>query len=339
LAAQLQSWEQPVYRVAQVSRWVYHDLVADVAHMTNLPTQLRQQLDAKFTLLPCRPLEELESEDGETRKSLLELSDGETIESVLMLYEQRRTACVSTQVGCPIGCAFCATGQSGFRRNLSTGEIVGQALHLARTARTQAPAAAERPLTNIVYMGMGEPLLNYESVWRSILLLTDAEAFGLGARHITISTAGVVPGIRRLATERLQVGLAISLHATDDALRDTLVPLNRRYPIHDVLRAAAYYVERSGRRVTIEYALIADINDSAEQAGRLVELLGGLPTHVNIIPANPTEASPYQPSTRSRVDAFVAIVEGRGIPCTVRLRRGIDVLAGCGQLRSRRETK
>jgi 23S rRNA (adenine2503-C2)-methyltransferase len=251
-----------------------------------------------------------------------------------MLYERRRTACISTQVGCPIRCDFCATGKSGFRRNLTAGEIVAQVILIARAAREFAPADA-RPLTNVVYMGMGEPLLNLDAVLKSLRILTDPKGFNLGDRHITISTAGVVPGILRLAQEPLQVRLALSLHAPNDALRDQLVPLNRRYPLAQVRQALQTYFEHTGRRITIEYALIKEVNDHKAQAAELAELFAGLPIHVNLIPVNPVENSPYRPSPPARVQVFMEELERHHIPCSVRVRRGLDVQAGCGQLRSR----
>ncbi len=335
LTALLQGWGEPAYRAGQLWAWLYRDLATDFAEMTNLPAGLRQKLAQGAALATVAALEEIGSADGETRKVLLELGDGETVESVLMLYARRRTACISTQVGCPIRCPFCATGQAGLIRNLSAGEIVAQALYLARLARPLAPAG-ERPLTNVVYMGMGEPLLNYEATLRSVEVLNDGAGFGLGARQFTISTAGVAPAIRRLAGEALQVNLAVSLHAPEDALRDQLTPLNRRYPIAEVMDAVDYYMGVTGRRVTFEYALIAGVNDALEMAEALGRLLAGKLAHVNLIPVNPAEGSALRPTPREQVDAFAEIVRGRGVACTVRLRRGIDVQAGCGQLRSRR---
>jgi 23S rRNA (adenine2503-C2)-methyltransferase len=335
LAELLRGWGEPAYRAGQVWAWVYRELATDFGEMTNLPAGLRRTLAQRATLAAVKPLDEIASADGETRKVLLELADGETVESVLMLYARRRTACISTQVGCPIRCPFCATGQAGLIRNLRAGEIVAQALHLARLVRPLAPAG-EHPLTNIVYMGMGEPLLNYEATRRSVAILNDSAGFGLGARQFTISTAGVAPAIRRLAGEALQVNLAVSLHAPDDALRDQLVPLNRRYPINELLDAVTFYIEATGRRVTFEYALIAGANDALEQAEALAARLAGMLAHVNLIPVNPAEGSSLTPTPRAQVDAFAEVLRRRGIACTVRLRRGIDVQAGCGQLRSRR---
>jgi 23S rRNA (adenine2503-C2)-methyltransferase len=250
-----------------------------------------------------------------------------------MRYEARRTACISSQVGCAVGCPFCATGQGGFARDLSTGEIVDQVLYFARQLKEQ-----DLSITNVVLMGMGEPLANYDAMWGAIEILHDRRGFGLGSRRFTVSTAGVVPGISRLAQEHLSVGLAISLHAANDALRDRLVPLNRRYPLSELLTACGQYVQHTGRRVSFEYALIDGINDGTTQAQELGRLLQGLLCHVNLIPLNPTESCEYQPSSRSQVLAFRRVLNRMGIPNTVRLERGMDIKAGCGQLRARQPT-
>lgn len=326
---------QPAYRARQVWRWVYRELVFDFQQMTDLPQSLRHTLMAAYEITAGHPVELLESREQDTTKALLEMADGEWVECVLMTYEERRTACLSTQAGCPIACPFCATGQAGFRRNLTAGEIVWQALFLARLAVPHS-TKEEQPLTNIVYMGMGEPLLNYEATLESIRILSDPAGFGMGARRFTISTAGVVPGILRLAGEPLPIGLAVSLHAADDALRQDLVPLARRYPMNELMQALRTYANATGRRITFEYALFHEVNDSVEGAERLAELLGGLTAHVNLIPANPIEGSPFEPSSRSSVESFAEALQRRGLACTVRVRRGLDVAAGCGQLRGRR---
>jgi 23S rRNA (adenine2503-C2)-methyltransferase len=336
LQARFAEWGEPRFRAQQLWRWIYVHLADDFEQMTNLPRALRERLAPLYRLDPLRPVGEQVAEDGLTRKALLELPDGATIESVLMAYEpvdgvySRHTVCVSTQVGCPIGCAFCATGQSGFVRDLSTAEIVAQPLYFARLLR-----ASNQAVSNVVVMGMGEPLLNYDRVWQAIETWNDHQGFNLGARKITLSTAGYVPGIERLAGERLQVGLAVSLHAVDDALRDQLVPLNRRYPLAVLLAALRDYQARTGRRITVEYALIEGLNDDPLQATYLANMLRGLDSHVNLIPLNPTAGSPYRPSPQPRVDAFQQALVERGVPATVRLRRGIDIQAGCGQLRQR----
>ncbi|MFQ6015100.1 MAG: 23S rRNA (adenine(2503)-C(2))-methyltransferase RlmN [Anaerolineae bacterium] len=326
----LTSWEEPSYRTQQLWEWLYHSLADDFSQMSNLPRELREKLEEAVTLQPLGVLDQITSPSGLTQKLLLGLADGETIESVLMRYRRRNSVCVSTQVGCAIGCPFCATGQSGFTRNLTPGEIVGQVLHFARLLGMDG-----QKVTNVVLMGMGEPLANYEAMWQAVEVLHDRRGFNLGARRITISTAGLVPGIQRLSGEELQVGLAISLHAAEDRLRDDLVPLNRRYPLAQLMEACQSYVERTGRRITIEYALIHGINDDIGQAQALGQLLQGLNCQVNFIRLNPILESEWQPSSRKRVGAFQAMLDGYGIRSTVRVRRGIDIQAGCGQLRSR----
>ena len=332
----LASWGEPSYRVNQIWGWLYRSLATDFQEMTNLPKELRGRLAEATLLQTMKPLEERVSADGLTRKVLFALRDNQTIESVLMHYERRHTACISTQVGCPFGCVFCATGQSGFVRNLAPGEIVGQVLYFARQLRDQR---RRTNITNVVFMGMGEPLANYEATWQAIETLTHDEGFNLGARRITISTVGLVPGIQRLAEEGTQIGLAISLHAPTDELRDKLVPINRHYPLNQLMAACRHYVERTGRRISFEYALIQGVNDSLEQACQLARLLDGLLCHVNLIPLNPVPESPYQPSPRDRVLAFQAELNRSKVPNTLRVERGIDIQAGCGQLRSHRTSK
>ncbi len=244
----------------------------------------------------------------------------------------RRTVCLSTQAGCAMQCAFCATGKSGLRRNLSAGEIVGQVLYFARQLRTgDSPTG----ITNVIFAGMGEPLVNYEATWEAIERLNDPAGFGLGARHMTISTAGWVPGIERLAQEKLQVGLAVSLHAPDDALRSKLMPINRRYPVAQLMAAGQKHTQQTGRRLSFEYILIAGINDSAAQAQKLAALLKGMLCHVNLIPLNPVPGNPWRPPTRAIIQAFENVLMKAGIPTTLRVERGADIQAACGQLRSR----
>lgn len=324
----LNSWGEPDFRVEQVWDWVYKRLVDDYDQMHNVPKALRQRLVDKFALHTLAPLSELVSADRQTRKVLFHLHDGQTIETVLMHYQRRHTVCISTQVGCTIGCPFCATGQSGFARNLSAGEIVEQVLYFARELQTKG-----QRLTNVVIMGMGEPLLNYEATWQAIETLTDKRGFNLGARRITLSTAGIIPGIERLSREKLQVGLAVSLHAPTDELRSQLVPLNRRYPLGKLIPACHAYVKATGRRVTFEYALIHEVNDWKAQARQLAALLDGLLYHVNLIPLNPTAECEYKPSSPWRVRVFQEELNRLHVPNTLRLGRGIDIQAGCGQLR------
>ena len=345
LSELLATWGEPRFRVDQVWHWLYRSLAGDYEAMGNLPRALRQRLAAEIELKLLTPLAQQESASGQTRKILFRLRDGNAIESVLMRYHERRTACISTQAGCGMGCTFCATGQGGLSRNLSAGEIVAQVLHFARDIREseieQATAQGyhvdtlEHPITNVVLMGMGEPLANYDATWHAIETMIDARGYNLGARRITLSTVGLVPGIQRLAEEGLPINLAVSLHAADDRLRNQLVPINRRYPLADLMAAIHEYVERTKRRVTFEYALIDGVNDAAGQARQLAGLLQGLLCHVNLIPLNPTPGSPMQPSPYERVSAFRDELERLGIPTTVRMRRGIDIQAGCGQLRQR----
>ncbi len=327
LQAMLQEWGQPAYRSRQLWEWLYVQMADSFEQMTNLPKTLRDQLAAR-TRLGLQVLASQTAPDGQTRKDLLRLVDGETIEVVLMRYERRRTACISTQVGCPVGCAFCATGQAGFRRHLSCGEIVAQVLHLARQLRREEDA-----LTNVVLMGMGEPLLNYEASVAAVRRLIDPHALNIGQRRITLSTVGIVPAIDRLAQEDLQITLAVSLHAATDELRDQLVPVNRRYPLDKLFAACHRYFARTGRRITFEWAFIAGVNDSPQQASALAARLVGLTAHVNLIPLNPTRAYDGQPSSPSAIAAFTAELERHHVPYTLRLRRGIEIQAGCGQLR------
>lgn len=339
LSALLAAWGEPRFRADQVWRWLYVSLAADFEEMSNLPAGLRRRLGDETVLSPLTPLAVEESSNGQTRKVLFQLLDGETIESVLMRYSDRRTACISTQAGCGMGCVFCATGQGGLARNLSAGEVVAQVVHLAREIKDQLgpaeAAALGHPVSNVVLMGMGEPLANYRATRQAIETLSDPRGYNLGARRWTLSTVGLVPGIRRLAAEDMEINLAVSLHAPNDELRNQIVPINRRFPLAELMAAVRDYAARTRRRVSIEYALIDGINDSPELARELAVLLEGLLCHVNLIPLNPTPGSPWQPSPRERVDAFQAMLEGAGIPTTVRMRRGIDIQAGCGQLRRR----
>jgi len=327
LRATLAAWGEPAYRAAQVWAAVYRDLAASPTHISTLPKSMRSRLAAEFQFGTLTPARELKSSDGQTRKVLFQLADGRAIESVLMGYAQRRTACISTQAGCAMGCVFCATGQMGFQRHLSAGEIVEQVIWFARELKAQGDR-----LTNIVVMGMGEPFHNYDGTLKAVDILTDPGGFNFGARRITLSTVGLAPMIDRFASEKRQVNLAISLHAATDDLRAELLPINRRYPLAEVFGAARRYFEQTHRRVTFEWALIAGRNDTPEQARAFVKLAHGLDCHVNVIPLNPTPGYGGQTSTRERVARFKSILEQHGIPCTVRVRRGIDVEAGCGQL-------
>ena len=330
LSALLSVWGLPGYRARQLWEWLYVRKATDFAQMTSLPADLRTRLADEFVMGRLEQAAEMLSSDGQTVKRLLRLPDGQMIESVLMEYDdERRTACISTQAGCAMGCVFCATGQMGFGRHLTAGEIVEQALIFAR----QLEAEGER-LSNIVLMGMGEPFHNYDNTLEAIRRLNDEHGLNIGQRHITVSTVGLVPAIRQFAEEGLQVKLAISLHAATDEERGKLLPINRRWPLRDLMDAVRDYIERTGRRVTFEWALIAGENDTPEQAERLGKLLQGVKAHVNLIPLNPTQNYAGRPSDPARVAAFQRVLTRYGVPSTVRVRRGIDIQAGCGQLKA-----
>jgi 23S rRNA (adenine2503-C2)-methyltransferase len=330
LTALITGWGQPEYRARQVIEWLYRHKVSSFEEMTTLPKALRERLAAETQIGVMEKVSEQISIDGETVKRLYRLPDGQLIESVLMEYDDgRRTACISTQAGCAMGCVFCATGQMGFARNLTDGEIVEQVVLFAR----QLEAEGDR-LSNVVLMGMGEPLHNYDNTLAAIRTLSDPERLGIGQRHITLSTVGLVPAIHKFADEGMQAGLAISLHAATDDERSKLLPVNRRYPIYEVIEAARYYVAKTGRRVTFEWALIRGENDTVEQARRLGQLLHGMLCHVNLIPLNPTGGYGGAPSDPERVAAFQAELQRLNVSSTVRVRRGIDIQAGCGQLKA-----
>ncbi|MCK5344368.1 MAG: 23S rRNA (adenine(2503)-C(2))-methyltransferase RlmN, partial [Candidatus Heimdallarchaeota archaeon] len=273
------------------------------------------------------PEKTIRSKDRQTYKTLFRLKDGLAIETVLMMYEKRRTLCISTQAGCPIGCKFCATGQMGFDRNLSSGEIVEQVFHFSRILKEK-----DDHVTNIVFMGMGEPFNNYDATLDAVRRLNDPEGFSLGARKMTISTVGLIPQIRKFAKENIQVNLAISLHASDDELRSSIIPINKKYPIADLISACKEYINITNRRVTFEWALINEFNDTPEQANKLAQLLRGMLCHVNVIPLNQTDGFKGIRSVNENIDQFVEILESRKIPVSVRLRRGVEIQAGCGQL-------
>jgi 23S rRNA (adenine2503-C2)-methyltransferase len=330
LTALLARLGEPAYRARQVWRWVYKGLATSYDEMTDLPRSLRARLASTLPLSPLA-LAHHQIAGDETTKVLLRASDHRLVEAVLMRYPDRTTICLSSQLGCAVGCVFCQTGLSGFDRNLTLGEMLGQVLHLAREAR-----AGGRSVSNVVLMGMGEPLINYATAIAFIARMTDPDAFGLGARHITVSTAGIVPRIRQLAGEPYQINLAVSLHAADDALRNALVPLNRRYPLADLMDACRYFVTTTKRRISFEYTIIRDVNDRTDQARALAILLRGLLCHVNLIPLNPVDATLSEPDP-SVVRAFAAELNRLGIPTTIRYSRGRGIAAACGQLRARHE--
>lgn len=325
---------QPKFRARQLWEWLYVHHAVDFNEMTNLPKEMRAELKAAVSLNTGQVVARQHSNDGQTTKVLFQLPDGQYIETVLMKYNKRRTLCISTQAGCAMGCVFCATGQMGFFRNLTVGEILAQVFYFAHEL-----SQTDEHVTNIVMMGMGEPLHNYEHTLTAVDRLTDESGFNLGARKITISTVGLVPSIRRYADEQRQTPLAISLHAATDAERDKLIPINKRWPIAALMDACRYYIEKTGRRLTFEWALIQGENDTVEQATQLGKLLEGMLCHVNLIPLNPTEGFDGGPSSKDRVQTFQDVLSRYGVSSTVRMRRGIDIQAGCGQLRDRIATE
>lgn len=321
---------QPGYRARQLARWVFKEGCFAPEAMSDLPAGFREWLAAHVDAGRLRLLQRREARDG-TRKYLFGHRDG-TLESVLMPYGEgldgpdRVTACISTQVGCAVGCAFCATGLAGFQRNVTAGDMVEQVLRMQ--------AEAGHRITNVVFMGMGEPFLNYDETLAAVHLLN--KSVGIGMRHLTLSTSGIVPGIRRLAAERLQLTLAISIHAPDDALRDRLVPINRKYPLADLREAMVDYFEQTGRRLSVEYVLLDDVNDHPDQARALSRWIGDLPVHVNMIPFNATDTV-FRTSPPARVRQFREVLEAAGHPATVRRERGAEIDGACGQLRRRYE--
>lgn len=322
--------DEPSFRVAQVWKGLYEQ-GRPLDQLTELPAALRDELERRAPLA-LSPATEVAADDGRTIKFLWELDDGARVETVLMHYEDRSTVCISTQAGCAMACSFCATGQAGFERHLRAGEIVEQ-LALAR----QRALAADPPrrVSNIVFMGMGEPLANYDATWSAIRRIHGD--MGIGARHLTVSTVGLVPGILRMAEEDLPVGLAVSLHAADDELRDELVPINRTYPLAELTAACATYVERTRRRLSFEWAMIDGVNDRFEDAERLAGLARPLRAHVNLIPLNPTPGYAVRGSSGNRVRAFAAELSRLGVNVTVRDTKGDDIDAACGQLRAGHE--
>ncbi len=330
---ELKGWfaarELPAYRAGQVRRWLFQRLADDFEAMTDLPGPLRRQLAEEFRIWTTGVAAGQKADDG-TEKLLLELDDNERIECVLLRDDrQHRTICISTQVGCAMGCVFCASGLDGMNRNLTAGEIVEQMLQLRRRLPDR-----ER-ISHVVVMGMGEPLLNLDALLPALATATSPEALGIGARRVTISTVGLTKPMRRLADERCQYHLAVSLHAPDDELRNRLVPANRNVGIASILEAADYYFERTGRRVTFEYVLLAEVNDRPRHARQLVALLRGRPALINVIPYNRVSGLPYrtpQPATTAR---FVEILEQGGLSVKIRYRKGDRIDAACGQLRCR----
>ncbi|MDK2900616.1 MAG: rRNA (adenine2503-C2)-methyltransferase [Thermosipho sp. (in: thermotogales)] len=314
------------YRVDQVLDWIYKKKVFDFKDMTNLSKEHRKILDENFEIQIPKLVDMQISKIDRTTKFLWELPDGNTIESVALFHEGRVTACISTQVGCPVKCSFCATGQSGYVRNLTAGEIVSQILGIEVHRKIR--------VGNVVYMGMGEPLLNYENTIKSIKMLNNRKMLGIGIRRITISTVGIPEKIIDLAESGLDVKLALSLHATTNFKRDQIIPLNKQYSIEELIFAVKKYQEITNNRVTVEYILIKEFNDYPEDAEKLAELLKGLSVYVNLIPVNPVNPNYYRPS-RWAMERFKEILTKYGIECEIRAEKGTDIDAACGQLRRR----
>ncbi len=357
LIRQLEGLGEPAFRARQILHWLYRGYVASIDEMTDLGKGLRSKLKERYTLRSLSTVTEQASSDGWTRKWLLQAPDGGEVETVLMEYEGiRRTACISSQAGCAMNCSFCATGQMGFQRNLAAGEIIEQVVHVARalthTVSATVPGnnlelnGGKEHLSNVVFMGMGEPFANYNNVMQAALRLiapVESGGMGLGARKITISTVGLVPGIRRFSDEKAQINLAVSLHAATDDLRTPLVPLNKRYPLKELAVAIREYIMKTNRRVSLEWALIEGVNDTVEQAAALVTFVHNTfdprhekrhMLHVNMIPLNPTGGYDGKASQRNRIQAFQEVLNRAYIPNTLRVRRGIDISAGCGQLKA-----
>ena len=328
---------QPAFRARQLATHYYTHLSADPEEMTDLPAGVRTALGEVLFPPLLTPIRTLTADRGTTVKTLWRLHDGVKVESVLMRYPNRATLCVSSQVGCGMACPFCATGQMGLTRNMSTAEIVEQVRHAARALRDGEIAGGPGRLTNLVFMGMGEPLANYKTVMAAVraFIAPAPDGFGVSARNVTVSTVGLAPAIDKLAQEGLPVTLALSLHAPDDALRDELIPVNSRWKVGEALDAARRYFEATGRRVSIEYALIKDMNDHGWRADRLADELNARGrgwVHVNPIPLNPTPGSIWTASERSVEAEFVRRLRAAGIPTTVRDTRGSDIDGACGQL-------
>ncbi len=322
-------WGFSPVHAARLWSYVYVERTEDWARMADLPARFRDRVAAELAFVRPAVAVETHSRDGFTRKYLLALADGRQIETVLMRYTGRVTACISSQAGCAMGCVFCATGQMGFTRHLTPGEIVAQALHVDRAL---AEAAAGERLRNLVLMGMGEPLHNYDAVMTAVDILRDPSGLALGARKITLSTVGVVPGILRLADEARPIHLAVSLHGATQAERAALVPAARKWPLEELMDACRYYIAKQERRIFYEWTLIEGKNDTADTAHAVGRLLQGQRAQVNLIPLNPTSGYAGIPTGREAARRFQEILREYGLPSTIRQRRGIDIAAGCGQL-------
>ena len=335
----------PSYRADQIWRYLYKNYVINFEEMNNISKELINFLSEKFYIGNLKEVNKIISKDKSTYKSLLRLSDGNVVESVLMNYPSddhrrpRKTICISSQVGCALGCTFCATGQQGFTRNLSSGEIISQIIHFIRLEKDnyfdsilENPDKSYKGIKNIVFMGMGEPLANYENTINSIKKLNSNLGLNFGARNITVSTVGLVPQILKLAQENIQINLAVSIHAPDNKTRSETVPINKRYPIEELIKSCNEYIRITNRKIFFEYVMLDGQNDTLDHAKNLGKLLSGMLCHVNLIPVNPTNDSEYQRSRRETIKAFQSKLGEYNVPSTVRMEKGIEVSAGCGQL-------
>ncbi|HEY8801776.1 MAG TPA: 23S rRNA (adenine(2503)-C(2))-methyltransferase RlmN [Candidatus Dormibacteraeota bacterium] len=331
--AELEAWlvanDAPAYRARQIWGWLSRGVVSFQA-MHDVPKPLRAAFERDFRITSLRPVAVSQADRSLTSKTLFELDGGHSVEAVVMRYTDRSTLCISSQAGCPIGCPFCATGKFPFGRNLKAHEIVEQAVDAVRIL-----AAEDRRLSHVVFMGMGEPMANYNAVIESVRRMSDPELLGISPRRIVVSTSGLIPRIDQLAEERLPVTLAISLHAARDELRDVLVPINRKYPVSELVSSAQGYATKTGRRVSYEWVLLADVNDTERDAKELGRLLRRKLAHVNLIPFNPVEDTPYRAPDRASIRRFKEMVEGQGLNVTVRDTRGREADAACGQLHER----
>jgi 23S rRNA (adenine2503-C2)-methyltransferase len=328
LKGMLVSWKEPVFRAGQIFSWIYQKGAKDFAQMSNIPQGLRKRLEDNFCLCGLELAGQQESRDG-TKKFLFKLQDAKFIEAVAIPAEKRLTGCISSQAGCKFACAFCSSGALGFKRNLSCAEILDQVAYLKNSSPAQ--------LTHIVFMGTGEPLDNYDNVLKALRLINSPEAFNIGARRITISTCGIIPGILKLAEEGLQVELSVSLHAADDLVRNRLMPVNKIYPLRDLFAALHKYVQKTDRQVTFEYILAKGINSDLPSARKLCKIIQGLNCKVNLIPVNPREEAGLEPPSKSDILSFRDALLKSGVAVTLRRPRGQDIDAACGQLRLRYE--
>ncbi len=328
LEEQFTNWGQPLFHIKQISEGVYKKYYQDWGQFTMLSKDLRERLNANYSLSNLYELKHTQSKDKKTQKYLFKLSDGHTIESVLMQSKDRTTLCLSTQSGCAMGCVFCATGKIGFKRNLTSGEILEQVVFIQRLLEN----AGQRPVTNLVFMGMGEPFANYENLKVSLHLLNSPNAMRFGSRHMTVSTIGIIPRIMEFSDDFPQVNLAVSLHAPGNDLRSSLIPINKTYPVEKLITACKDYIKSTNRRISYEYVLLNGINDDKRQAKELAQLIRGMLCHVNLIAFNPIDDSHYSPPGGGRIIDFSDVLKEYGINATIRQSQGNEIEAGCGQL-------